>query len=189
MSVKDSKLFSAALLGGAAACLLMLSGCSSAIKSKGEASVVHAMGNPVLVGPLTYTIVETDWRDTLDGSSGPILPQNRFLLINITIHNKGAREVGVPLLTLIDASGKEYRELNKGEGVPQWLGLLRTVQSTETESGRVAFDVPQGSYKVRVSSGGDVESETSALIDLPYVPDTTTTKPLDAAAPPAVPVK
>jgi hypothetical protein len=188
MSVNASKLFSAALLGGAAVCLLLLTGCS-AVKSKVDNTVTHPMGNPVPVGSLTYTIVETDWRDTLDGAAGPILPQNRFLLINITVHNKGSREVGVPLLTLIDASGKEYRELNKGEGIPQWLGLLRTVQSSETESGRVAFDVPQGSYKVRVSSGGDVESESAALIDLPYVPDMVPSKPLDAAAPPAVPVK
>lgn len=147
------------------------------------------MGNPVTVGPLTYTIVETDWRDALDGATGARIPQSRFMVVNLTVLNKGSKDAGIPLLTLIDATGKEYRELDKGDGVPQWLGLLRQVRPSETESGRILFDAPQGSYKIRVSSGGEAETEVTALVDLPYLPDTSVPKPFDAGNPPGAPVK
>ncbi len=52
--------------------------------------------------------------------------------------------------------------------VPQWMGLLRRVPSTRTETGTLLFDVPPGDYKLRVSSGGDVDREQTALIALPY---------------------
>ncbi len=48
------------------------------------------------------------------------------------------------------------------------MGYLRLLQPRESRSGRLLFDVPQGAYKLRVSSGGDPESEQTALIDIPF---------------------
>ncbi|MCS7043350.1 MAG: DUF4352 domain-containing protein [Bryobacteraceae bacterium] len=130
--------------------------------------MVHLMGTPVIVGNLSYTVISTEWRDDLQTDMGPRKPQHRFLLVSISVTNNGPEDHNAPLLTLISKDGRQFMELDKGDGVPQWLGLLRRVPSTRTETGVLLFDVPPGDYRLRVSSGGDVDREETALIDLPY---------------------
>jgi hypothetical protein len=126
------------------------------------------MGAPTAVGKLTYTVVETEWRDILDASQGPRTPKNRFLLVNVTVVNSADEQKAAPLLQVVDPKGNTYPELTEGEGVTDWLGYLRMLQPGETRSGRLLFDVPQGAYKLRVSSGGDPETEQTALIEMPF---------------------
>ncbi len=133
-----------------------------------KAEAVHPMGTPVPAGELSYTAYHTEWRDELQTSAGPRKPQHRFLLVTISVTNNSPEDLTAPLLTLVGADGREILELDKGEGVPQWLGLLRHIRSTQTETGTIVFDVPPGDYQLRVSSGGDVEKEKTALIALPY---------------------
>jgi hypothetical protein len=148
---------------GWAVCLL---GLLAASCSKRETMV--DMGMDVSVSPLTYSVVRTEWKDSLDGPDGQRTPAHKFLIVSISIRNKSGSDVHVPLLTVIDGAGKEHLELDKGDGLGEWLGLLRTVQPKSTTSGELLFDVPPGTYKLRVVNGGDVEKETSALIRLPY---------------------
>lgn len=145
------------------AALLCAAGCRGR-----KAEAVHPMGAPVTVGDLSYTVYHTEWHDELPGDAGPRKPQHRFLLVTVSITNNGPEDAAAPLLTVIDKNGKETLELDKGEGVPQWFGLLRRIRSTQTETGTLLFDVPPGDYTLRVSSGGDVEKEQTALVNLPY---------------------
>lgn len=126
------------------------------------------MGVPLAVGPLTYTAVETEWRDIIDSPQGERVPKNRFLWVNVTVMNSSSEQKAAPLLQLVDAKGGTFPEIAEGEGVPDWMGYLRLLQPRESRSGRLLFDVPQGAYKLRVSSGGDPESEQTALIDIPF---------------------
>ena len=126
------------------------------------------MGAPLAVGPLTYTAVETEWRDIIDSPQGQRVPKNRFLLVHVSVLNAASEQKAAPLLQLVDAKGNVYPEIAEGEGVQDWLGYLRLLQPKESRSGRLLFDVPQGAYKLRVSSGGDPESEQTALIDIPF---------------------
>jgi hypothetical protein len=146
------------------ACLVALPGCWK--KSSGDRVV--AMGVPAAVGPLTYTAIESEWRDTLESSTGQRVPKNRFVLINISVVNNAPEERAVPLLQLEDAKGQIYPEISEGGGVPEWLGYLRLLQTKESRSGRLLFDAPQGAYKLRVSSGGEPETEQTALIEIPF---------------------
>ncbi len=147
-----------------AACALALSGCQKTAVPERSA----AMGVPLAVGPLTYTAVETEWRDVIDSPQGERVPKNRFLLVNVTVMNSSSEQKAAPLLQLVDAKGGNYPEIAEGEGVPDWMGYLRLLQPRESRSGRLLFDVPQGTYKLRVSSGGDPESEQTALIEIPF---------------------
>lgn len=133
-----------------------------------EAHAVHPMGTPVAVGDLSYTVYQTEWRDHLDADMGPRKPQHRFLLVTVSITNNGPEDVTAPLLALVGSDGKEVLELDKGDGLPQWMGLLRRIRSTQTETGVLLFDVPPGDYRLRLSSGGDVEKELVAFVNLPY---------------------
>lgn len=153
-------------LAGAAAALALVWAAAGCSGKKQDA--VHPMGTPVVVGDLSYTVLNTEWRDDLPTDMGPRKPQHRFLLVSVSITNNGPEDHNAPLLAVIGPDGKETMELDKGDGVPQWLGLLRRVPSTRTETGTLLFDVPPGDYKLRVSSGGDVDREQTALISLPY---------------------
>jgi len=133
-----------------------------------KSDTVHPMGTPVIVGDLSYTVYQTEWRDELQTNMGPRKPEHRFLLVTVSITNNGPEDLTAPLLAVIDRNGRDTLELDKAEGVPQWLGLLRRVRSTQTESGVLLFDVPPGDYRLRVSSGGDVDHEQTALVSLPY---------------------
>jgi hypothetical protein len=160
-----------ALAGGLALSLILaLAACSNSGGSSGKS---YAMGEAAQAGQVSYTVSETQWHDQLDSDIGPRTPQNSFLLVTVTVESRGGDPVHLPLLTLIDANGKEYLEQEKGDGVPQWLGLLRTLEAGSPLGGNLIFDVPRGSYKLRISSGGDLEKEVTSLVDLPYksVPD------------------
>ncbi len=145
------------------ACLVALPGCGRFT----QRDKVAAMGIPVNVGPLTYTAIESEWRDTLESSSGQRIPKSRFLLIHVTVVNNAPEERAAPLLQLEDAKGQIYPEITEGDGVPEWLGYLRLLQTREIRSGRLLFDVPPGAYRLRVASGGEPETEQTALIDIP----------------------
>jgi hypothetical protein len=147
----------------AAACTLALSGCQKSAAPER----VGAMGAQVAAGQLTYTAVETEWRDSIETSKGPRIPKNRFLLVNVTVLNASSEQKAVPLLQVVDAKGGVHAEIAEGDGVADWMGYLRLLQPRESRSGRLLFDVPQGGCKLRVSSGGDPETEQTALIDLP----------------------
>jgi hypothetical protein len=157
------KLFSS-IPAAIVACLLV---CSAGCVKKIAPEKTAEMGAPVVAGPLEYTAIDTQWKESLDGGSGQRLPAARFLLVQMSIRNSGAGEAGVPMMQVIDANGKSYQELSNGEGVPQWLGFLRVLKPGETLHGAALFDAPPGAYKLRVSSGGDAEHETTALIELP----------------------
>lgn len=142
-----------------------LVGCGPS--GSGTESVVP-MGSTVAVGNLKYTVFQTEWREALDGTTGPRSPQHRFLLVTLSVENTGTQEAGIPLLRLVDSSDAAHEELSNGEGVQDWLGYLRTAQPGASERGVILFDVPPAGYKLRVSSGGDLEDEKTAVIDIPY---------------------
>lgn len=147
----------------AAAYALALSGCQRSAAPER----IGALGAPLAVGQLTYTAVETEWRDSIESSKGPRTPKNRFLLVNVTVMNASSEQKAAPLLQLVDAKGVVHAEVAEGDGVTDWMGYLRLLPPRESRSGRLLFDVPQGACKLRISSGGDPENEQTALIDLP----------------------
>lgn len=146
------------------ACALA-SGCSS--RARDGLTKVYSMGEPAQVGQLIYTVTDSDWLDQLGDPPAVRLPQRRFLVIHLSVTNSGGEVAGVPRMRLEDAHGS-VEELPDGRGVPDWLGGLRLVQPADTERGAVLFDVPAGSYRMRVfNDAPDLAHETSGLIDIP----------------------
>jgi hypothetical protein len=151
-------------------CAILLAGCG--VKPAKE---IHAaMGTEVTTGELKYLVVDSEWRDSLDTAAGPRLPSSRFLMIQLSVTNSASEEKAAPLLEIVNDKGQAFRELSEGDGVPQWMGYLRLLQPKETRTGRLLFDVPPGAYQLRVSSGGDPETERTALVEVPFQigPDT-----------------
>lgn len=148
------------------AALLLVAGCGSTktITSLGTFS----MGERVQAGPLTYTVLETEWRTQMGEGFQGKLPTNRFLVVKLAISNGSGGHVAVPIMSIEDASGHSYTEITEGtENVTEWLGLLRNMAPMQSDRGIVIFDAPMAAYKLRVSDGGEIGAEKTALIELP----------------------
>ncbi len=167
--------------------ILLVAGLALASCSRKQASgVVHQMGAEAVVGDLAYNVTQAEWKDQLDGTNGVRTANAKFLLVSISITNRGNEAVHVPLLAVADKSGKESLESDKGDGVSSWMGLLRTVEPGKTESGTLLFDVAKGEYKLKISSGGDVEKEVNGFVELKYQTPAVPANPMETLpSPPA----
>jgi hypothetical protein len=163
--------------------LLFSSGCKSRKVAPGV--LTYRMGERVTVGQVIYNILHAEWKQTLAEGAGGRTPRNRFLVLRVSVTNSGPSEVGLPLLSLYDPNGKQYRELDDIQDLPGWLGLYRMLKQVESHQGTIVFDVPPGAYKLQVTDGGEPGNEIIAYVDIPLN--------LDAdpvlAEPPALPTK
>lgn len=145
----------------AAVAAFFLSACSH----DGQTAAVRTfpMGDKVEVGHLVYRIFDAQWMTQIPQDPAPRIPQQRFLLVRLSADNASGADVLIPGLTL-EADGRTYTELSSGEGVPQWIGILRKVKPGDSVRGNVIFDAPPQHYKLRVM---DENSEATALVDIP----------------------
>lgn len=143
---------------------LSAAACRDDAKTPGVVGTFN-MGERAQVGPLIYTVFDTQWAISLGEGAGQRIPGNRFLMINLSVVNSGSsrESSSVPTFTLIDDAGQTYQELDNGEGIHDWLGFVRRVRPAESVQGIVAFDVPQKRFKLRVAD----ESERYAYINIP----------------------
>jgi hypothetical protein len=149
--------------GFAALFALFLGGCQKAQESRAQ----FAMGERVPVGQMTYSVIESAWRTQLGESFKVRTPEQRFLLVKISVTNGTGKDVSIPLLTLEGNSGQTYREIGDGEGVDNWFGLLRTISPGQTQQGNVLFDVPLTSFKLRLPDINETGFEGYAVVDIP----------------------
>ena len=156
--------FKTPCLAAVLSALALSAGCS---RDSG-ALKTYLMGERAEAGTLIYTVIEAEWFERIGQNPSPRFPKNRFLALRVNITNSGAAEATIPLMTLVDPSGRAYEEETSGEGVPQWLGMLRKVKAAETDEGRVIFDVPRGDYHLRVADDGfEPEKAKAVLIQIP----------------------
>jgi hypothetical protein len=144
------------------AAVLMLAGC----KPQAAAFPVrtYPMGDKVLLGNLTYAVIETEYLTQMGEGPTPRIPQNRFFLVKISVSNGGSATANVSAFQVEDDNGKIYPELSDGEEVPEWIGYLRSVKPAESAQGNALFDAPPRHYTIRIH---DETGEKAALIDIP----------------------
>ncbi len=136
-------------------------------ENHGPARLEYQMGERVTNGPLTYNVIESRSVSQLGDLLKLRVPQQRFLLISISITNGGGHDVSVPLLSVEGQNRQLYPESENGEGVSNWLGLLRTIPPAQTSQGQVLFDVPLGSYRLRLPDGGEPGLEKYVWVQIP----------------------
>jgi len=149
---------------------LLLAGC----RRPAPAPVNYDMGDKVTVGPLTYSVIDSSWKGELGEGYKIRTPTQRFLLLMVSIANNGGNEISVPLLQLAGPNGEMFPELADGDGVNQWIGILRTMSPGQTLQGRLVFDVPLTSYRLRLVDGGDPGFEKYAWVQIPLKLDADT---------------
>ena len=139
----------------------------SACQRPAQTRMEFSMGEKVPVGQVTYSIVESSWRTQLGESFRVRYPEQRFLVIKISVTNGTGQDISIPLLTLENSNRQTYRELDNGDGVGNWFGLLRTVNPGQTEQGNIVFDVPLTSYQLRLPDVSDPGLEKYVTVQIP----------------------
>ena len=146
-----------------AACCTLLAGCGGK-----PVTPVYQMGERAEIGSFVYTVLEARWAQQLGDGPSPRLPRASFLLLRVSGTNGSARNFTIPQLTLVASTREEYPELSDGEGVADWIGLLRGVEPLETKARWVLFDVPRADYRLRVADDAfDPADAKTALIEVP----------------------
>ena len=124
----------------------------------------YSLGQKVKLGNLTYLGIDTQWLPAFGEGATARAAQNRFLLVRLSVTNSGNTEAAVPNFGVEDTSGRRFPELRDGDGVPDWIGALRTLAPADTLVGNAAFDVPTGHYTLHML---DEDSQHEARLDLP----------------------
>ena len=153
-----------ALLGG------LLTGCQKATPTRVE----YSMGERIPFGPLTYNVIDSSWQTQLGDTFKLRIPQQRFLVLTVSVTNGGGNDVSVPLFTLENSNGQDYLESDDGEGVDNWFGLLRTITPAQTQQGKLIFDVPLTSYRLRLTDGAGPGLEKYTWVTIPLRMDVDT---------------
>ncbi len=138
------------------------------------------MGETVQVGALEYTVLEVDWLPQMTSDGNVRLPRHRFAQVRLTIRNRASKEVGLPLLSLQDEKGAEFRELDDIKNVSDWPGILRMLKPDDTLTGRVFFDAPMKEMRLFASDVSDPMNERNALIEIPVTLDVAPAVPAPA---------
>lgn len=149
----------------------LLAGCA---RKETAARMDYQMGEKVPFGKVTYNVIESTWRTQLGDQFNLRIPEQRFLMISISVTNSSGGEISVPLFQVENANGKAYRELDNGQGVDNWFGLLRTIGPAQTQQGRILFDVPLSSYRLRLTDGGEPGEEKYTWVQIPLRMDVET---------------
>ena len=135
------------------------------------------MGEAAEIGKLTYTVVESAWRTQLGEGLQARTPQNRFLVLTLSITNRGSSDTSIPLLNLESSTGKRYQELSEGAGITDWLGIIRKVGPGQTIQGRVAFDVPLSVFKLELPESSESGYDKFTLVEIPLRIDSDQVQP------------
>ena len=109
------------------------------------------MGERITLGHIVYQVFETQWLTHIGEGADARIPQHRFFLVRLSAVNSPGADVIVPNFTLEDDNGNTYPELSSGEGVPQYIGYLRTVKPAESAQGNALFDAPPRHYKMKIA--------------------------------------
>ena len=89
---------------------LLLTGCSCGKSQTDNAFIgTFQMGERVQAGKIIFNVLEADWRTAL--TEGGRAPQNRFLLLRVSMTNSGGEEVSVPAFELQAQDGTKYQEV------------------------------------------------------------------------------
>src|SRR6185437_14796096 len=67
-------------------------------ETQNSIQIDHQMGERVTVGPLTYNVIESSWRSQLGDGFKIRVPDQRFLVVTVSVVNVAGQEVSIPLL-------------------------------------------------------------------------------------------
>ena len=135
-----------------------LSDATNSLRNPHPSATSGAPGGPqtasqIPVGDLTYTLLGSEFKDSLQrASAGRLQPTASFLVIHASIKNNGSTPISTPIFELQDETGRSYlrtpQTLLADNQIPPSLPPGVEVQ------GDIIFDVVKDHhYKIKLSDG------------------------------------
>jgi hypothetical protein len=158
----------AVMVAGSAFSISLLAGCGSGNTGRGPNFLgTFPMGEKVRATPLIYSVLEAEWKPEL--TEGGRAPKHRYLFIRVSISNSGGATATVPAFQLESMDGKTtYQEVMEGmDEVSNWLGMIRSLEASQTQQGYIVFDAPMAAYKLLMYDGQDIDREKYAIVEIP----------------------
>ncbi len=119
----------------------------------GPTAVARKMGDTVSLGYWSYCVWGTQWKSSIGSEYLTEYPDAAFLIIDLSIRNNDRTSSTLPPLKLVDAQGREYDESSKAIYEQGSIGMLKSLNPSVESRGYAVFDVPKGTYKLKVSGG------------------------------------
>jgi hypothetical protein len=114
------------------------------------------LGKLIEVSDFAYTINEVKWKSILgEGELVHQRPDAAFLIVDVTVVNKGRKPHYLQSPQLVDSSGRTYTSTNNALIEQGSLFMLKEFNPQVRSRGTVVFDVPYGSYSLRLFGGED----------------------------------
>ena len=122
------------------------------------------MGDTVYVGYWYYICQGVRWRNSIGDEYSLHYPDAKFLVIDLQAGNEDRTASTLPPAKLVDPQGREYDASSAGIWLFNSFDVLKTLNPGVASRGYIVFDVPRGTYALKVSGG--YTSGESELIDL-----------------------
>lgn len=143
---------------------LLLAGCGGS----GASTVNAKLGEAIALGGIEHTILGAEWRTSIGQGTESRVPSQQFLVLKLAVANKDSATAEIASLRLVAANGQEYEELADGSGLPDWLGLVRSLSPRESRQGTVLFDAPRAVYTLKLTEHTiDGDDANVALVEIP----------------------
>ncbi len=139
----------------------LLAGCNA---TPSHQTKIYQTGEKAEHNKLTYHVVDVQIFPRLGEDPNARIPQHRFFVVQLSVSSSNNQPSNIPALALVDDAGKVYQELPDGSGIPRWMGVVRSIDPAQTESGQIIFDAPSAHYKLRLSDDTDSDG---VYIDIP----------------------
>lgn len=154
--------------------------------NKTDTAKVYDVGEPATLGERIYTVTDVKTATSVGFTGWSVQARGKYIIIYLTIENTGTEPFTVNVLSsnavLYDETGRKF-----GADGPACDHLtneftIQAVQPGLANSGQIAYDVPDGTYFLRVSEGG-VDSKHVDIylgnVSTTKLPEATTTTTLE----------
>lgn len=122
------------------------------------------------LGRVSYRVARSWWADKLHDTRYPDQRPagGAFLFVELNAQNESDQEEGVLPLQVVDAQGGEHAVRSGDWNLEGWMGALEKVGPKTNRTGFVVFDVPRGTYRLKITAGpgGQAGQPDAALVNL-----------------------
>jgi len=122
------------------------------------------IGDGVFIGYWAYSCEGARWKKSIGSGYTIKYPDAEFLIIDLVIRNDDKTASTLPPVKLVDSQGREYDASSDSIYLDNSFGIWKKVNPGVTSRGYIAFDVPHGTYALKLSGG--FTSGKSELVDL-----------------------
>lgn len=125
------------------------------------------IGETIRTGYWTYKINGFRWAPFITSYGSVERPDAQFLILDLSAENDDRTASTLPPVKLLNDKGQEFSQSSSGALSDGFFSPLKDLNPGVSSRGFIAFDVPPGTYKVKLSGGFEAGESAIALLETP----------------------